>query len=106
MNITDENFNSEVLEVSSSQPVIVDFYADWCGPCQMLGPIMEKLAEEFKSKVKIVKVDVENAQKTASEFGVMSIPAVKIFKNKQVANEFLGLRPEAEVRNWIQDNLD
>ena len=80
---TDENFQTEVLQ--SQIPVLVDFFAVWCGPCQMMAPVLEKLSGEFSGKVKIGKVDVEQSPAIASQFGIMSIPAFKIFKNGEVA---------------------
>ena len=105
MEANSENFQKEVIEASGDMPVVVDFYADWCGPCQMLKPIMEELSEEMKDKVKIVKLDVQNAQEIASIYGVMSIPAVKMFKDGKIIDEFLGLRPKEDVKEWISNNL-
>ncbi len=105
MDITDSNFKEKVIERSKDVPVIVDFWASWCGPCLMLKPIMDKLASEYKDKVDIVKLSVEENQQTASEYGIMSIPAVKMFKGGKVVDEFLGARPEQDVREWIDSNL-
>ena len=79
---TDENFNQEVL--SSDLPVLVDFYADWCGPCKMLAPVIEALAGEWEGKAKIGKLNVDTAPNTAQQYGIMSIPTLLYFKNGEV----------------------
>ena len=82
IHFTDENFNQEVL--SSDIPVLVDFYADWCGPCKMLAPVIEALAEEYEGKVKIGKLNVDNAPDTAQKFGIMSIPTLLTSKTAKL----------------------
>jgi len=86
--LNDSNFESLVLK--SELPVLVDFYAEWCGPCQMTGPIIEKLAKEYEGKVKIGKIDVDNNQGSAQKYGVMSIPTVVLFKNGQEVKREVG----------------
>ena len=103
--VNDSNFQNQVLEKSKELPVVVDFWAPWCPPCQILSPIMEKLSEEYKGKIEIVKSNVEESSKTANEFGIMSIPAVKLFKNGKVVDEFVGAKPEADIKSWIDSNL-
>ena len=98
--LTDENFSSEVVE--SSQPVLVDFWATWCGPCRMIAPIVEELSAEYEGKAKIGKVDVEAAQKTAQEFGIRSIPTLLLFKEGKVVEQIIGAVPKQE----IVDKLD
>lgn len=90
MEFTDQNFEAEVLK--SNKPVLVDFWAPWCGPCQMMGPIINELIKEFGEKVKVGKLNVEENKETASQYGIMSIPAIKIFKNGEVAKEFVGVQ--------------
>ncbi len=102
--ITDATFQKEVIEASSEKPVVVDFWASWCGPCQMLGPIMEKVADDYADKVKVVKLNVEDNQQVAGVYGIMSIPAVKMFKDGKVISEFMGARPEEAVKEWIDEN--
>tara|TARA_Y100000588_G_C14237226_1_gene917883 strand:+ start:283 stop:612 length:330 start_codon:yes stop_codon:yes gene_type:complete len=98
--LTDDNFASEVLE--SPTPVLVDFWAAWCGPCRMIAPIVEELATEYAGRAKICKLDVDAAQKTAAEFGIRSIPTLLIFKEGKVADQLIGAVP----RQQITEKLD
>jgi len=103
--VTDTNFEEEVIEKSKTTPVVVDFWASWCGPCQMLAPILDRIADQYKDKVAIVKMSVEENQQTPKRYQVMSIPAVKMFKNGQVIDEFTGAIPEQQVKDFIDKNL-
>ena len=96
---TDENFNEEVL--SSNIPVLVDFYADWCGPCKMLAPVIEALADELEGKVKIGKLNVDNASETAQKYGIMSIPTLLYFKNGEVVNKTVGVVSKTEIEQIL-----
>jgi len=87
---TDANFEQEVL--NSDKPVLVDFWAPWCGPCQMMGPVIEELAKAMGDKAKVGKLNVDENGESASKFGIMSIPAIKIFKGGKVAKEFVGVQ--------------
>ncbi|QQS20743.1 MAG: thioredoxin [Candidatus Moraniibacteriota bacterium] len=87
---TDENFEQEVLK--SEVPVLVDFWAPWCGPCQMMGPVIDELAEEVQGTAKVGKLDVDDNPKKAAEYGIMSIPSLKIFKGGKVVKEFMGVQ--------------
>lgn len=97
--VSDASFATEVM--ASPIPVLVDFYADWCGPCQMVAPLINKLSTEFEGKVKIVKVNVDDAMETASEYGIQGIPAFKMFAGGKVVEEFTGLKPEAFFREML-----
>ena len=90
MEFTDQNFDQEVLK--SNVPVLVDFWAPWCGPCQIMGPIVEELAEVLGEKAKIGKLNVDDNGATASAYAIMSIPALKIFKDGKVVKEFVGVQ--------------
>lgn len=97
------NFESEV--VGSDVPVLVDFWAPWCGPCKMIGPIVEELASEFGDKVKIGKVNVDNDQELAGKFGIRGIPTVMLFKGGEVLNSFVGLRSKEDLAGALNDAL-
>lgn len=105
IDITDDSFEKEVVEKSKERPVVVDFWASWCGPCLMLKPIMEKVAEDYAGKAVIAKLNVDENQAKAQEYGIMSIPAVKMFKDGKVVDEFIGARPEEAIKEWIDSNL-
>jgi len=92
---TDENFANEVI--NSTEPVLIDFWATWCGPCKMIAPIVEELANEFSGKIKIGKLDVDNNQQTSIEYGVRSIPTLLIFKNGKVTDTIIGAVPKSNI---------
>ncbi len=95
MNVTDGNFDSEVLK--SDLPVVVDLWAEWCGPCRQLGPILEEVANDYKDKVKVVKIDIDKNPETAQKYGVASIPTLLFIKNGELVSQTVGLRPKAEL---------
>jgi thioredoxin 1 len=101
--ISDKDFEQQVLK--SSLPVVVDFWAPWCGPCRMIGPIVEKLSEEFKGKLKFCKVNVDENQQFASKYKVMSIPMLIFFKNGQLIEQSMGAVPEKTLRSKVQGLL-
>lgn len=98
--ITDENFETEVL--SSSVPVLVDFWAEWCGPCKMIAPFVEELANELEGKAKIGKLDVESNQNIPTKFGIRSIPSLLIFKNGQVVDQIVGAVPKNQIKSKLE----
>lgn len=97
---TDSNFQQEVL--NSELPVVVDFYADWCGPCKMIGPVIEQLAEAYAGKIKVGKVNVDENMELASKYRIMSIPAIMFFKNGEVQDQIIGAVPKAQIEAKFQ----
>ncbi len=100
---TDSNFKKEVLE--SNIPVLVDFWANWCGPCKMIAPIVDELAKEYAGKMKIGKVDVDNNSAVASKYGVMSIPTLIFFKNGKIMDQVSGALNKSALKQKIEENL-
>ena len=101
--LTLENFETEVKE--STLPVLVDFYADWCGPCKMLAPVIAKLAEEYDGKVKVCKLNVDEAYPIAATFGVQSIPTVILFANGEAVKKSIGFLSYEELSAWLEEGL-
>jgi len=101
VHLTADNFEEEVE--NSSLPVLVDFWAVWCGPCKMIAPIIDQLADEFDGKVKIAKLNVDENRELAMRFKVMSIPTLMLFKNGEVVNQLVGARPKAELVKLLEN---
>lgn len=101
LKINSENYEEEVLK--ADKPVIIDFYADWCGPCRMMSPIIDEIAEEKADSIKVGKVNVDENQDLAMEYGVMSIPTIVIIKNGKVEKTFVGVRDKSEILGAIGD---
>ena len=101
MEFTDQNFNQEVLQ--SDKIALVDFWAPWCGPCQSMGPIIEELAKEFEGKAKIGKCNVDENNEVSSKFEIMSIPAIKIFKDGKIVKEFVGLQSSIVLKKALEE---
>ena len=97
--LTDANFKQEVLE--EKLPVLVDFWAEWCGPCQILGPVVENIAEKYAGKVKVGKLDVDSNPATATNYRVMSIPTLHLFKEGQVVDTVIGAVPEEHLQQFL-----
>ena len=97
-----KDFNADIIERSKQLPVLVDFWAEWCGPCRILGPVLEKLALKYKDRFELVKVNTDENQEIAARYGIRGIPNVKLFINGEVADEFTGALPEHSVEQWIQ----
>src|SRR3954462_14819066 len=105
VDVTDADFQTEVMEKSKTVPVVVDLWAEWCGPCRTLGPIIEKVVDSTDGKVALVKVDVDSNPAISQAFRVQSIPAVYALRDGQVVDGFVGASPEAEVRRFVEGLL-
>lgn len=103
MVFTDNNFNSEILQ--SRIPVLVDFWAPWCGPCRKVSPIVEELAKEYEGKVKVGKLNVDENQQTAGKYGIMSIPSLLIFKNGEPVKTIMGAQGKENLKRKIEEVL-
>lgn len=101
--VTDQTFDAEVK--NSDIPVVVDFWAEWCGPCKQIGPALEELAVELKGKVKIAKIDVDANPNTAMQMGIRGIPALFIFKDGKVVSNRSGAAPKAALQDWIEEAI-
>lgn len=104
INLNDDNFEKEIHD--SKSPVLVDFFADWCPPCQILSPIMEKLEKEFQGKVIFAKINVDTAPQTSQKFKINPIPTVILLRQGKAVGGFVGLKPEEEIRKWLESLLE
>jgi thioredoxin 1 len=100
---TDDSFEKDVLK--ADKPVLVDFWAEWCGPCRMVGPVVDELAGEFEGKAKIGKVDVDNNPEISAKYGIRSIPSLLIFKNGEVVDQIVGAVPKAQLKKQLEAQL-
>lgn len=103
VHVGDGNFDGEVLK--AAKPVLVDFWAPWCGPCKAIGPIVEVLAEEYRDRLKVAKVNIDDSSKTAQTYGVMSIPTLILFKDGKIFDTLVGLVPKERLEAFISKAL-
>ncbi|QHI95111.1 thioredoxin TrxA [Aristophania vespae] len=101
--VTDQGFEDDVLKASG--PVLVDFWAEWCGPCKMIGPALEEIGADYQGKLKVAKVDIDSNPQTPTTFGVRSIPTLMIFKNGEVVAQQTGALPKSQLKAWIDKHL-
>lgn len=102
-NVMDSSFKKEVLE--SDLPVLVDFWAEWCGPCKMLTPIIDEISKELQGKVKVLKMNIDENPNTPSEYGIRSIPTIMLFKNGEQKNTKIGLQQKNSLLDWINKSI-
>ncbi len=105
LKFTDESFEEDVINADSDKPVLVDFWAEWCGPCRMVGPVVDELASEYEGKAKIGKVDVDSNSETSTKYGIRSIPALLIFKGGEVVDQIVGAVPKAQLKKKLEAQL-
>jgi len=100
INLNDENFKKEVLE--ADLPVLVDFWASWCGPCTMLAPVIAKLADDYQGRMKVCKLNIDEGKSSAAEYGIMSIPTLIVFKDGKVVDKIVGVLPKAKLEEKLE----
>ena len=103
MIVNNKNFKEEVLE--SNVPVVIDFFAEWCGPCKMFGPIFESVAEDYEDKVKFVKVNIDESPEIAEKYFVMSIPTLKLVDGEELKGSYVGAMPQDDLEDWVNDRI-
>jgi len=103
--VTDRSFASDVIEASKSQPVLVDFWAEWCGPCKMIAPALEEIAAELDGKLAVVKIDIDNNPVAPNNYSVRGIPTLLLFKDGKPVSTQVGALPKTRLKDWITSNL-
>mgnify|MGYP001177072762 FL=1 len=103
VSVTDDNFDTEVLK--SSKPIVVDFWAEWCGPCKQIGPTLEEISDEMKDQVTIAKHNIDNEPNTPTKYGVRGIPTMLLFKDGELKSTKVGSTPKSDIVAWIKENI-
>tara|TARA_B110000459_G_C16191620_1_gene308232 strand:+ start:188 stop:508 length:321 start_codon:yes stop_codon:yes gene_type:complete len=103
ISVTDDNFEAEVLK--SSKPIVVDFWAEWCGPCKQIGPTLEEISDEMKDQVLIAKHNIDNEPNTPTKYGVRGIPTMLLFKDGELKSTKVGATPKSGIVSWIKENI-
>ena len=103
---TGRTFDTDVIEASRQMPVLVDFWADWCGPCKMLAPVLERIAADYAGRARVVKVDTETERELAGKHGIRSLPTVRVFRHGQPVDEILGVQPDSVIRAMLERYLE
>ena len=103
LQVTDENFDAEIMQ--SELPAMVDFWAEWCGPCRMVGPVVEELADAYKGKIKVAKMDVDKNRQTPARFGIRNIPTLILFKGGEVSQTIIGAQPKSHIEGELKKLL-
>ena len=103
LKVNDENFDTEVLK--SSKPIVVDFWAEWCGPCKMIGPILEEISVEMSNEVTIAKHNIDEEPNTPTKYGVRGIPTMLLFKDGELKSTKVGATPKSDIVSWIKENI-
>ena len=103
VNVTDENFDTEVLK--SDKPILVDFWAEWCGPCKQIGPTLEEISNEMSNEITIAKHNIDDEPNTPTKFGVRGIPTMLLFKDGQLASQKVGATTKTNIVSWIKENI-
>ena len=103
LKVNDENFDTEVLK--SSKPIVVDFWAEWCGPCKMIGPILEEISDEMANDVVIAKHNIDNEPNTPTQYGIRGIPTMLLFSGGELKATKVGATPKSDIVSWIKENI-
>ncbi len=103
INVTDDNFDTDVLK--SSKPILVDFWAEWCGPCKMIGPVLEELSDEMSAQVTIAKHNIDNEPNVPTKYGVRGIPTMLLFKDGELKSTKVGATTKSNLKSWIEENI-
>ena len=103
--VSEANFMQDVIEASKERPVIVDFWAPWCGPCKTIAPVLEEISIELKDKIKIIKINVDDNQEYAAKYGIQSIPTLLVFNKGELKNQIIGALPKNEIEKFLLDEI-